>query len=336
MVFLYQEYLLQLQELQLQAIRHLLPGLSPNTIIHYDITATNSAGTATSIGATFITLPNPPTVQSATLPVNTGFTANWLAPASAGNATYSYTLQISTSPTFATVLASQSNISTTSFSITGLSEATIYYYRVRTDNATGSSVWSSISSAVTTTFSLGANCPATTGSGSPLSTSGIKFTTTPPVIDGIIDSVWSTAYINNMNVTWFNTDNNAARWRSLYTKDSLYLLVEVNDNTLVNDSIQRGGTAINAIHPWDDDAIELFLDGGNEKTNGYDGNDFQIRFNWLSPFLTGSGDPILNNVGTAFPYSKMDWVMDSSLGAPAYVPYGAGYTNGYMLETAIP
>jgi hypothetical protein len=50
----------------------------------------------------------------------------------------------------------------------------------------------------------------------------------------------------------------------------LYVLVDVNDD------VCQGGTD----HPWEDDSVEIYLDGGGERAQQYDGNDYQYVFRW--------------------------------------------------------
>jgi len=131
----------------------LLSGLTPNTLYNYRAYATNS-NSVTSYGSnlTFTTLHNAPTVGTGSSPATTGFTANWTAPTGGGSETFTYEVAVSTSSSFASTLSSQSGIAsgTTSYQFTGLSNGTTYYFRVRANNAGGSSNWSAISSGITT------------------------------------------------------------------------------------------------------------------------------------------------------------------------------------------
>ena len=133
---------------------HSRTGFVPNTFYYYRGYATNSAGTSYSADATLTTRQNAPTVGSGSGATNSAFTTNWSAPTGGGSASFTYEVQISTSPTFATTLSTQSNISSLTFSrqFTGLTEGTTYYFRVRANNAGGSSAWSNISIGYTTLF----------------------------------------------------------------------------------------------------------------------------------------------------------------------------------------
>jgi hypothetical protein len=54
----------------------------------------------------------------------------------------SYTLQVSTSPSYASFVVNQSGIAATSYGVTGLSNNTVYYWRVSATNAGGTSAYS--------------------------------------------------------------------------------------------------------------------------------------------------------------------------------------------------
>ena len=60
--------------------------------------------------------------------------------------------------------------------------------------------------------------------------------------------------------------------RGLWDADNLYLLVDITDANLVQDSDSG----------WDDDRLELFIDADNGKTPGRDSwNDYQYNFSWI-------------------------------------------------------
>lgn len=98
----------------------------------------------------------------------------------------------------------------------------------------------------------------------------------------------------------------AASWTAAWTADSLYLVIEVTDDILINDS----GSSL------EDDGISVFIDGDNAKSNGsYDTNDYH--------FVLGYGN------GTI--------VEDGSTGNPTGF-YGrtVATQDGYTAELALP
>ncbi|MEW5798526.1 MAG: lysyl oxidase family protein [Bacteroidota bacterium] len=87
------------------------------------------------------TPPVPPVLVSPTnnaTDVETNPTLVWNASAEAS----SYRVQVSTSQTFATTIADQSNITATSYALNNVSYSTTYYWRVNAANTAGTSGWS--------------------------------------------------------------------------------------------------------------------------------------------------------------------------------------------------
>lgn len=133
---------------------------------------------------------------------------------------------------------------------------------------------------------------------------------TPPVVDQNIESVWGIAPVKTIsNVVIGSVPSGyGGSWRALYDNTNLYILVQVNDATKVNDS---GGNW------WMDDAVEVFIDGDNSKGTTYDGvNDFQLGFRWNDNTLHVGGNSVNRTTGINFSM--------------------CGTATGYNLEVAIP
>jgi hypothetical protein len=128
-----------------------------------------------------------------------------------------------------------------------------------------------------------------------------------PTIDGTIDGVWSSAPKNNINKTISGTIQTGSTWQAMYDATNLYVLVQVTD-------ANRSSVGTNV---YDQDGVELFLSGTNNKTNAYIGTDHQYRFNWnvaaTTANITGT-----NNTTTGISYA---------------IPTGGA---GYILEVSIP
>ncbi len=106
----------------------------------------------------------------------------------------------------------------------------------------------------------------------------IPTATTAPVIDAQVDDVWAKAsvqYISTL-VDGLAIDSPAdcsGSFRAMYDSQYLYVLVDVNDETLVQDSDPAQG--------WLDDRIEVFIDADNSKDAANDTiDDSQYCFRW--------------------------------------------------------
>ncbi len=132
--------------------RYSLNGLTRNTKYYWRVNASNEGGPGVwSDLWCFTTVPNEPTAPVLTSPPN-GAGSVSLSPTISWNSVSgaaSYRLQVSTVQSFGSTLVDQS-LSGTSFSPSGMSANTTYYWRVNASNAGGSSVWSAVWSFTTT------------------------------------------------------------------------------------------------------------------------------------------------------------------------------------------
>lgn len=122
-----------------------ISGLSTSTMYYWRVNATNTGGTSGwSTVWSFTTIPPPPAASTVASPtdgaidMDTSPVLSW-NPASGAT---SYTLQWSTNSSFTG--ADSATISSTSYTVSGLLRSTTYYWRVRAENAGGSSSWSEI------------------------------------------------------------------------------------------------------------------------------------------------------------------------------------------------
>ena len=181
-----------------------------------------------------------------------------------------------------------------------------------------------------TGFSLGGNTTALitiADNDNPPCTSPVvaQISGTAPVINQTIESVWAIAPVRNISnvVLGGLPADYAGKWRALYNSANLYLLVEVNDAVKTNDS----GTSW-----WEDDVIEIFIDGNNSKGTSYDGaNDFQLGFRWNDNTIRVGGNSVtntsgivFNNYATASGYTLEVAIPWSTIGATPAVGYAIG------------
>jgi hypothetical protein len=87
----------------------------------------------------------------------------------------------------------------------------------------------------------------------------VSFTSTPPVIDGQQDAVWQVAKWHSMPYLMAGTlpsdEDFNGRYRLLWDAQYLYLQAEITDDILMDQ------TADPLVKYWDDDALEIFIDG---------------------------------------------------------------------------
>jgi phosphodiesterase/alkaline phosphatase D-like protein len=119
-------------------------GLSAGKTYYYRVRTLSSAGTSGNSNVISVTtVPAAPVASAATNITTTSFTAHW---SSVSGAT-SYLLDVSTSSTFSSFVTgfqSRNVGNVTSFSVTGLTASTTYYYRVRALGGGGTSTNSNV------------------------------------------------------------------------------------------------------------------------------------------------------------------------------------------------
>jgi hypothetical protein len=105
--------------------------------------------------------------------------------------------------------------------------------------------------------------------------SSFTLTETLPQIDGEVDHLWKLIESNSIdNVTTGDVTINSATWKATWSPDSLYVMVEVLEDTL---------NSSNQDNEWQNDNVEIFFDMDNSKNGedeGYDDNDHQVRYVW--------------------------------------------------------
>jgi len=114
------------------------------------------------------------------------------------------------------------------------------------------------------------------------------FASPAPVIDGKVDAVWSQAVILPLGTTIDGAAPSgpadaSAQFREMYDTDNLYVLVDVNDSQLKNDSSSA----------YLDDSVEIYIDGDNTKAApGLTGNNRQYTFGWTATDIQGTNTNI--------------------------------------------
>ena len=125
---------------------------------------------------------------------------------------------------------------------------------------------------------------------------GIAAAETAPMIDGKADASWADAPQYDLNNSFYGAPSSdadlSASFKALYDEDNLYVLVDVTDDDLRNDSDEF----------WLDDSVEVFIDADNSRSDSYDDNDYQYHFGWdaVSPALGEAHHGNMRGVEAAF------------------------------------
>jgi hypothetical protein len=128
----------------------------------------------------------------------------------------------------------------------------------------------------------------------------IRKASRPVVIDGKAEALWSEAReYKTGNVIYSlpsNDEDFSASYKALWDADNLYLLVDVTDDSLKNDSDEF----------WQDDAVEVFIDADNSKSGSYGNNDFQFHFDWADTNPSMGESQHNQTAGVNFAFGRTD------------------------------
>jgi len=96
------------------------------------------------------------------------------------------------------------------------------------------------------------------------------------VIDGTAEDLWSEARqykLSNVIYAPVSSEEDcSAYFKALWDAQNLYMLVDVTDDSLKNDS--------DSDLWYQDDCVEVFIDADNSKSSDYDEDDAQYHFDW--------------------------------------------------------
>ncbi len=115
-----------------------------------------------------------------------------------------------------------------------------------------------------------------------------------PGINGTEGAIWDTAIqydlLQSIDGSAANSSDFSAYYKVIWDKDNLYLVINVSDDFLLNDS-PAGLESF-------DDGVELYLDIGNEKSASYDGvDDHHFLFRWNDPDIYHVSEGQINPAG---------------------------------------
>lgn len=163
----------------------------------------------------------------------------------------------------------------------------------------------------------GSGCESSRASITVTVTSSYKISKTdsPIVIDGSVDDIWSNASSTyavlgkTLTGTISSASDLSASFKAMWDDTYLYVLANVTDQTLNNDSQNS----------YDDDAVEVYVDINNDKAATYGANDVQYTFGWNDGTTVGTLPTGRSTAGIT--YKVVDKI---------------GGLNGYIMEARIP
>lgn len=115
--------------------------------------------------------------------------------------------------------------------------------------------------------------------------------TVPPVIDGVIDEVWTDVaanYIDRVHQSDVPTlgELGTTYWKALWDDNGIYVLINVNDDVFAP------GYKYAAADNWKYDMIEVYFDANFSKEDGKGVNDasghYQVAYNFSAENITGT------------------------------------------------
>jgi len=192
-----------------------------------------------------------------------------------------------------------------------------------TPTATGTS---SVTISATNTTDTGSATLTLTVSAAPACTGSIIVNTvTPPILDGTIDTNWAKAPVSAITKTVNGTKQPdfSAQWRAMYDNTYLYVLVEVKDATL---KAPPYGPNV-----YDDDAVEIYLDGNNEKATSYDANDHQFGFDYGIAATTANMYGSTTRTGIVYSIPAVSGGYNLAAKIPWTTIGGTAPTNGKLI-----
>jgi len=100
----------------------------------------------------------------------------------------------------------------------------------------------------------------------PLEGNVIKKAASTPVVDGVVDAIWSTSNVFNIDKPFQAEtptlgDAGTTTWKALWNDDGMYILLQVNDDVWYP-SYASGGNS------WEYDKPEIYFDVNSEKIDG--------------------------------------------------------------------
>lgn len=134
-----------------------------------------------------------------------------------------------------------------------------------------------------------------------------------PVLDGVMEPAWRAAPEIRTG-TWIQgTAGATARVRSLWSGSTLYVLAQVDDPVLSEESA----------NPWEQDSVEIFVDPENGKTKGYTDDDGQYRVSFSGRLTVGGtfdAGGVKDNASAVAKVVPGGYVVEAAVKLPTITP----------------
>ena len=171
----------------------------------------------------------------------------------------------------------------------------------------------------------------------------IAKTSNPPLIDGVLDdAVWNQMFLANgaasgraidtlvfSEGSGLTTDGLTSEWSAVADGDNLYIAARIVDDIVSFDS---------GMQWWNDDSVEVFLDGDHSRLSSYDGiNDLHLTFRIGDEQVFKNQNSIAIPAGLVYVISQAGFDSDVAGDSFASDLNADGVTDtGYNLELSIP
>jgi predicted phage tail protein len=295
-------------------------GLTNGTTYQFRVLAKNSAGTSpvsNTVNTIPRTVPSAPRSLTAT-PDNGRVTLKWLAPASNGGAAVTdFVIQRSSNGTNGWVTVNDGVRTATSYTVTGLTNGTRYYFRVLAKNAAGNSTWSTAANTIPRTVP---SAPRSL-TAAPTNVSGqIRLSWSLPATNGgsaITDYIVQRS--PNGTSSWV-TINDGVRTTTNHTVSGLTNGARYHFRVLAKNAAGTGATSntVNQVPRTVPSAPVLRASAGNAR----------VTLSWTPPTSIG-GSPISRYVLQRSTSATSGWTnLSTSIPATSRSYTATGLTNG--------
>ncbi len=150
-----------------------------------------------------------------------------------------------------------------------------------------------------------------------------------PTIDGAVDEVWSDAdVVTTAKRVAGIADGAKAEVRTLWKDQHLYVLMDITD-PVVDTSHSN---------PWEQDSVEIYVDGGNFKAAGFRYDDTQIRINADNEVSFGAGDEGFqrNRLESATTRTATGWRVEAAIDLLSYSGLGTFHGLDFQVNDGAP